>query len=973
MARDVHVHLTAICVVVSFSWISYNFERHALVEWPRLSSVLIFVISGALTWLASYLSKWLPGADGRFDESKESLKGTFEPSIPARPRRYFIPLLVFLIFLRLELFHRVTAQLQCSTPGVQSFLCSLLVFYDIFFCRRPSPPQMKEQTPWDSPLDDLLRWLNTAPITMLVSTVIFGYGTFLAVGQGPRSTYFCSAILDSWISTLALQLLGLLLDAAIAIVLHRILSWTKTTKLRLKTLGAIQALTGVFIKIFQILISPFVSSSEGYPSSLNGVDSLYFFDIFIDSFTFSVLVSLLTILVCETSPAMPASIITFVSGMSAAIQNITRIGAWHIPSKSAAIMPTYLLYLGFSIFLYTSNMRSVLFIRRSFIVALLPLLLVGMTVFGFLKSDTVKGHPIEGEIYNNRIQADRWLRLASTSDSLRVAAQVYQERHYGRDPPPNFDKWYEFAKERKSVIIDHFEQMESDILPFWGIKPETIRQAYNDKLLKEQRMAVITIQNKKAAHNYKWDDEHRKMLDELINTINLFVVHLSDMKIPINLADQPRVLTPWSDLTRYTTTGKNSAKKFKLLSSRSVDEPGGQTAAQPPKVEEVTNEIFIPSNQNLANEVAIGLPPVPPQSSAMAYASTKAFRESEASVCPAGSPGRSGLHWNIRDFCSSCVKYHSDNQLIWSWAASKSLCEQQDITRLHSFHMSAPKLDPIRELLPVFSRSKADGFNDILIPLPPLDNEVADVSKQFRQRKDELYWRGTIGEGPISDESLRGSHKSRLVHLINNATAADQVTMMVLAPAQKDYFGYEIVRATEANKILPFNIGISDYACEGPACDVARAELGQRAGNEDPLEYRYVFLLDEDSGPPKDLLRTIRSPGSVPVLTSVFGEWYSERLIPWLHFVPIDLRYHALHTTMAYFFGLKDRGKVNGRNIETESRWEDGEWIATQGKRWADQAIRKEDMEIYLFRLLLEWGRVVSDDRDSIGFRLEKS
>ncbi|KAF4879074.1 Beta-1,2-xylosyltransferase 1 [Colletotrichum siamense] len=984
MARDAHVHLTALCAVVSFLWISYNFERHSLVEWPRLSSVLIFLISGGLTWGSSYLAKWLPGADGRFDES--ALKGTFEASVPARPRRYYVPLLVFMVFLRLEVFHQVTAQLQCSTPGVQSLLCTLLVFYDIYYCRRPLPPPERPLEPWDSAWEDVKRWLNGAHVTMLLSALILGYGTFLAVDQEPPSTFFCSTLLDSRVLTLALQLLGLFLDAAIAIILHRILSWTKTTKLRLRTLGVIQALTGVFIKVFQILASPFISTDEGYPTSIRGLDSLYFFDIFIDSFTFTALIGSLAILVCETSPSVPASVITFISGMSAAYQNVTRIGQWQIHSKFAAILPLYFIATGFGSLLYTANIRSVLFVRRVVIVVVLPFFLLGMTLYGALKSDTVKGHPLEREIYNARVNGDRWLRQASTSDSLRIAAEVYQERHYGRLPPPNFDKWYEFAKERKSVIIDHFEQMESDILPFWGMKPEMIRKAYDERIPKEPRMAVVTIQDKKAIHNYMWDDENKKMLDAMIDMIHGFVEHLSDMKIPINLADQPRVLTPWTDLIRYTKAGRNSSKKFKLLSSRSEESAGGsppeppkpdaapegQKQEEPPKQEEPKQEIQPPA-QNQPAEPQLGLPPAAPQSNAMAYASTKAFRELEASVCPADSPGRSGLHWNIRDFCSDCVKFHSEDQFIFSWAESKALCDQQDITRLHSFHLSAPKIDPIQELIPVFGRSKADGFNDILIPLVPPEDEAADLNKPFRQRKDALYWRGAIGDRPISDEALRGSHKNRLVHLVNNATVVDEVTMLLVAPAQKNYFAYEAVRAAEANGILPFNVGIAEYDCQGPACDVARAELGQVPADVDPLEHRYVFLLDEDSAPPRDFLRTIRSAGSVPFLTSVFGEWYSERLIPWLHFVPIDLRYHALHSTLAYFVGLNGKGKVNGRTIETESRWEDGEWIATQGKRWAEQAIRREDMEIYLFRLLLEWGRVVRDDRDSIGFRMDKA
>ncbi|KXH42447.1 capsular associated protein [Colletotrichum salicis] len=931
MARDAQIHLTAVCAVGSFLWISSNFEGHSLID------------------------------------ERAGSKSTFEQTIPARPRRYFAPLLIFCIFLRLEVFHRVTAQLQCSVPGVQSFLCIYLVLYHVLYYQRARPPP-PEEDPWASISDDIAVWANGSRTLALGSACLFSYGTFVAISQDPRSTFFCSALSDSRMTTLAFQLLGLFLDAVIVSLFWRILAWTKTTKLRLRTLGTILALSGIFIKVFQILILPLVSAGEGYPTSFSGIDSLYIFDIFIDSFAFAVLVTSLSILVYETNPVTPTSIITFISGLTAATQNILHIGKWQMESRLSAIGPLYLLVLGYSMFLYSTNVRSLLFIPRALILVLMVSMFVGMTIYGLLKSASEKQHPLNRLIYDVRVESDRWMRHAMTSDNLNIAVDVYHERHYGRDPPPNFDKWYEFAKVRKSVIIDHFEQMESDVLPFWGIKPEAIRQACNERVYKEPHIAMVTIENKQVAHNYEGDDANKKVLDELVTMIGGFVEHLSDMKLPINLSNQPRVLTPWSELHRYTVTGMK--QKFKLLSSRSVENASTEGAS-----ETSSPDGNVERNAELK---AVGGSPATPQSKQAMYESSKAWRDMEASVCPTNSPGRSGLYWNVRDFCTSCVKWHEDEQFMWNYPQSKSLCDQQDLTRLHSFHTSAPPIKPLQELLPIFGRFKADGFNDILLPLMPLGDEEPEHKKDFRQRKDSVYWRGTIGENPISDEALRGNHKHRLVHLVNNATAADDVTMMLGAPSKGSWYAYEIVRAREANAILPFDIGIAEYACDHrtPGCAAAKAELGFKpptSGEEDPLDHRYVMLLDEDTAPPPQMLRTIRSPGSVPFMSSVFGEWYSERLIPWLHFVPVDTRFHALHSTVAYFVGLKGRGKINGREVDFEARWEDAEWIATQGARWVDKALRREDMEIYLFRLLLEWGRVVRDDRDSIGFKVQKS
>mgnify|MGYP000925818090 CR=1 FL=1 len=44
------------------------------------------------------------------------------------------------------------------------------------------------------------------------------------------------------------------------------------------------------------------------------------------------------------------------------------------------------------------------------------------------------------------------------------------------------------------------------------------------------------------------------------------------------------------------------------------------------------------------------------------------------------------------------------------------------------------------------------------------------------------------------------------------------------------------------------------------------------------------------------------------------------------------------------------------------------EKIALEGRDWAEKVLRKEDMQIYVLRLLLEYGRVIADDRDKMGW-----
>ena len=87
-------------------------------------------------------------------------------------------------------------------------------------------------------------------------------------------------------------------------------------------------------------------------------------------------------------------------------------------------------------------------------------------------------HPIDVLSSNARSTSDQWLEQAAASRSLEEAVVEYQSR-YRIPPPPHFDKWYDFAISRGSLIVDDFGQIHNDLLPFWGIKPIKIRQMRN--------------------------------------------------------------------------------------------------------------------------------------------------------------------------------------------------------------------------------------------------------------------------------------------------------------------------------------------------------------------------------------------------------------------------------------------------------------------------------------------------------------
>ncbi|KAH6885943.1 hypothetical protein B0T10DRAFT_89435 [Thelonectria olida] len=961
MASNLVVQLSSLCAALSFFYISQTLERHSLTESPRLSSFLVFLLSGAICYGVSCFTKWLPGADGRFKTPQRSIynaplldgaakhsPNAANPYLPKRPRRLSLPLLVVCIVLRLEIFHFVNYQQQCSTPGVESFLCIVLFAYEIFTTRRKwgIPPVEDADDPWRTCFDDLFEWF-TGPRVVLancfIGALILTTGTYNVVGQVMPSTYACFSPLEGHRTTLFLQCIGLLLDALIVVLLWRTLAWSRTAKLRLRTLGTILVLPSLCMGLIWLSHWMFTGSKILH----TGFGFLYGFDIIVDSLTFASLMISATYWVCETSPLTPSSVITFLVGMAKVVPNIYNYGDYLHSSRGATLIPLYFIGAGVVVFAYCHQVRSILFIRRFIVVAILFGLAVGTTVYVAIEPPQTfqKRHPLSDYMYKANIKHEKWKRHVATSGSLPVAVKIYKERHDGKNPPPGFSAWYDLAKD--TVVIDQFDQIEADLHPFSSMSPKNLRKRVT-RATQLPGVSTITIQDGKASGSPAAGSESEGDLDLLVAMINQFSKHLPDMIIPINLSPTPRVLPTWEE-----ANGQSHADLTPIVNliSRSTEEVNG------------TEELLDARNN----------PNFPGLQTASIISPSK-YRQMQVDGCAPGSQTRTSPHWNIGRFCPSCIRRHSKGPLMVHWDRSMNFCDQADVKYLHGMTLSAPRAEPIRDMLPLFGASKTQPFQDIIIPIPKKEADVPDIDWDFRRRYDTLFWRGKLQDGVISDQALRGSPKMRLLNMITKPNLKDQTTMLLPVDDNKaDRFRFEKVSLVEANRVIPVTMGISNFTgCVGRNCDLIKQAYGSKEEEgQEPLEYRYVMLVDEDGGPPPEFLRFLKSK-SVPFLSTMFRTWYTDRLIPWLHFVPIDVRYHALHTTMSYFAGTEKRGKVNYRHTKIPAHGKDAQWIGSQGASWVHNALSAKDMEVYLFRVLMEWGRLVDDKRDDIGFWADK-
>lgn len=520
-----------------------------------------------------------------------------------------------------------------------------------------------------------------------------------------------------------------------------------------------------------------------------------------------------------------------------------------------------------------------------------------------------------------------------------------------------FDKWYEYATSRSSLVIDEFDQIYRNLLPFRALSPASIREAthklatnpFND-------LGAISIRNGKPEVQEGIKPTHAWMVKGAADMIENFSEHLPDMDIVFNLNDEPRVAIPWE----RALTLKREAKSQEFIPAESLVDtwsPNRRSGWDPVEPIDQTNEtVFTDGAWN-------GI-----------------FDRYVSAVCPPSSKSRTQRIWNRHDICLDCVSPHSMGQFPVDFNLASDFCHQPDLAYLHGLLISPASFKVSQELIPVFSQSALSGFNDILFPSPwnYMDKVKYEPSEEYpdpeyESKSNSLYWVGSTSEGYSRFDQWKGIPRQRFAHLVNNNTD-NQVS--VLLPVDGRSYKYEIMNGAAPidDLHLETNVHIAGPITRCGDCDTQRDELGTASWVDFQNHWSNRYLFDLDGAGFSGRFLPFLQSRSLPFRTGLFRQWFDSRVISWLHFVPIDIRLHGLWSTLAYFSGVpgptidgQDPNKAPPMRMDAHTR--QGKWIADQGRKWTDVALRKEDMEIYFFRLLLEWGRLTDDQRDVLGYK----
>ena len=681
-----------------------------------------------------------------------------------------------------------------------------------------------------------------------------------------------------------------------------------------------------------------------------------------------------------------------------------------LPRMTSLLSVTCILS-GFLSFQPGFSRSTILISQRRLHLVMVSLLGVAVMLPVVLKPSITYFHPIDFLLHQAKAQHERFVFEAHHSGTLRDAVLRYQER-YKLNPPPGFDKWYQYATAQEASVINIYDQIHNDMLPFWTIPPEQLRHSTWELMSNPwNSIGGISIRSGRASIVLGGPGTHRWMLETTTKMINKFSHLLPDMDLAFNLNDEPRVMVPYSKIE----AARHSASRQERLGE-------GQGWSSDRATRWYTVE-EAPYNKTVLQEQSL----------------RSIFHEYQSISCSPTSFARNGQDLGVRPrLCLSCAAPHSLGQIISNWTLAADMCHQPDMAHLHGFYMSPAAFRAANQLVPVFSQGKPQGFNDILYPSPwnyrdkamyrptqatglsnaeNLGPDYPDVP--FTAKRNVVFWRGTTSEGVSGGQrAWRGMTRQRLVHLANNLTSSTHDTAILLLPLNpvtgdtndhgKVRFQYTAIPGHEVKSALNLTTDIllapSVARCgQGipPHYDDCVDQVVEFQPNaQDVIDFQshwsYRFLVDVDGAGFSGRFLPFLQSRSLPFRAALFRTWYDERLTAWYHFVPLDNRLHGFWSTFAYFAGVNgtlpagSEGNGSplgtgtsilsswlrrwfsrlgpGKRVEMAPRLREGEMIAEQGRQWAHHTLRKEDMEIYMFRLLLEWGRLTDDNRDKLGF-----
>lgn len=520
-------------------------------------------------------------------------------------------------------------------------------------------------------------------------------------------------------------------------------------------------------------------------------------------------------------------------------------------------------------------------------------------------------HPIQDLIGDARRQFEA--TKSKQSKTLQQAVDEYRRR-YKMPPPPNFDKWFVFAKENNVQLVDEFDTIYDLILPFWGLKPKTIRERAKEALGFENFLMGLAIRDHEVTYirdAQEWQQNATKgMMDK-------FIKYLPDMDLAFNIHDEPRVVVPHDDMKRLVAKAKDTNIP-KANSAKALSNEFSSTAA------ELSDGYSFDETKLTRFNV---------------FAHQPTWTHSRMSCSP-DSPSRILEEDDRLDYRSDYG--YSDLGLVYNSTAMSDICLSPSYATAHGFFNVPNSYNIVHDLFPIFSQSKISSYGDLVYPSPwywygkVTYDEATD--RPWTEKQNQLYWRGSTTGGFSRNGGWRRQHRQRFVQKINGPEDA-KVMVNRGTETQPDWQTTTVPSGEHRDLI---DVKFSHIGqCDPGDCE-AEINFFNPVINEDQwAAWAYKYLLDMDGNAFSGRFYAFLQSKSLTFKMGIFREWHYEWLKPWLHYVPLSLQGDDWLEAVRWF-------------AEDSEGKKEGEKIAEASSDWANKVVRNEDIEAWFFRLLLE-------------------
>jgi hypothetical protein len=500
------------------------------------------------------------------------------------------------------------------------------------------------------------------------------------------------------------------------------------------------------------------------------------------------------------------------------------------------------------------------------------------------------------------------------SSSLDEAIGEYRRR-YHRSPPKGFDRWWEYVQAHDVQLPDEYDQIYHDLEPFWGMEPSELIALQAGRELVADSFTIG--RNAEGKLDIVRTTFLEGRYDQLIGSAKNILGYLQQIEpvLPAFRAtftphDSPELMTDY--VVKNTLLEAASTKSY--ISQKDlppIHHLGWRSACDP---------------ESPARLIDFDLDgPQPPK------------------------PKKTFIY-NHRQSMDPCLHPH----LFWVHGQFLS-------------HHNGP--DPYATMIPEFSSCTTTLHHNIRIPTPY--GWIEDIlprsdDPDFDEKNDErLLWRGSnTGIHHSSFSRWQSSHRDTLVTSVNEVNG----TIDYLVPPKPGYQDQPLGAPKTARKAR-INPALMDMGfvgeptqCHEPTCTLMKEiyDYKKMQSYKDAGNYKYVFDLDGNgwSGRFKRLITS----NSLVFKSTIYPEWFTDRVAPWVHYIPVQVDLSDLYDSLIFF-----RGDPNGDGAHEDLARK----IALQGREWSKAYWRKEDILAYFFRLFLEYARLMSLDREAMTFQGE--